>query len=108
MKQRRYDTIGSLLEEYVIKLDLYVPLKGVEICNKFTSILTKKASFLIPHIEDIKMDMKNLELNVFLKKGESSVVVAGFKEIIIKHKLLDLLNKDAEGIFLVKEINVRK
>ena len=108
MKKQRYVKLGSLLEEFIIKKDFYVPLKSQEICHKFTAILTQKCSFLIPYIKDMKMDMKTLQLFVYMNPGVSSVVVAGFKEIITNNRLLELLNSDLEGIFLVKEILIQK
>jgi hypothetical protein len=54
------------------------------------------------------VDRKTWELIVYIVKGESSVVVQGFKEIVQRHKILQLLNADLEGIFMVKEIIIRK
>jgi hypothetical protein len=35
-------------------------------------------------------------------------VVQGFKEIVSRHKILQLLNAELDGVFMVKEIIIRK
>ena len=108
MKRTRFEKVGGLLEKFLISNGLYESFKGAEICNKFTFILNQKAPFLIPCIDRVEVDRKTWELIVYIVKGESSVVVQGFKEIVSRHKILQLLNAELEGVFMVKEIIIRK
>ena len=108
MKRKRFEKVGGLLENFLISQGLYENFKGAEICNKFTFILNKKAPFLIPCIDRVEVDRKTWQLIVYIVKGESSVVVQGFKEIVSRHKILQLLNAELDGVFMVREIIIRK
>jgi hypothetical protein len=108
MKEKNFVKIGSLLEDFLISKDLYEPFKGAEICGRFAFILAEKAPFLISYIEAVDVDRRNWNIVVTLKKNESSVVMQGFKEVIKHHKILELVNKDLDGIFLVKDIVIAK
>lgn len=108
MKEKNFVKIGSLLENFLISNDLYESFKGAEICGRFSYILAEKAPFLISYIESVVVDRKDWNIVVTLKKNESSVVMQGFKEVIKHHKILEIVNKDLDGVFLVNDIVITK